>query len=153
MPILLVRHGHAGSRASWDGPDRDRPLSSKGLAQARSIATNLEKYCPVRLLSSPYVRCLETLAPLAAELGLEVEAVEELAEGRAYECLDLIRRLAGTDVALCTHGDVIPEVLLALASEDGLALGPYPREANGSVWVLDNAGSRFISASYIDAPV
>ena len=153
MPILLVRHGHAGSRASWDGPDRDRPLSSKGRAQARSIATNLEKYCPVRLLSSPYVRCLETLAPLAAELGLEVEAVEELAEGRAYECLDLIRRLAGTDVALCTHGDVIPEVLLALVSEDGLDLGPYPREAKGSVWVLDSAGSRFISASYIDAPV
>lgn len=153
MPILLVRHGHAGSRTSWDGPDRDRPLSSKGQAQALAIATNLEKYCPVRLLSSPYVRCLETLAPLAAALGLEVEAVAELAEGRAYECLELIRRLAGTDVALCTHGDVIPEVLLALANEDGLDLGPYPREAKGSVWVLDSAGSRFISATYIDAPV
>ena len=153
MPILLVRHGHAGSRGSWEGPDRDRPLSSKGRAQARSIATNLEKYCPVRLLSSPYLRCVETLAPLGEVLGLEVEAVEELAEGRAYECLELIRRLAGTDVALCTHGDVIPEVLQALASEDGLDLGPYPREAKGSVWVLDSAGSRFISASYIDAPV
>ena len=153
MPLLLVRHAHAGSRSAWDGPDRERPLSAKGRAQARSIATNLEKYAPATLFSSPYVRCIQTLDPLAVELGLDVEPVETLGEGRGYEALDLVRRLAGTDAALCTHGDVIPDVLLALAGEDGLDLGPYPREAKGSVWVLESDGVRFISATYIDAPV
>lgn len=153
MPILLVRHAHAGSRTAWEGPDRDRPLSGKGRAQARSLATDLEKYGPSRLLSSPYARCVQTLEPLGAVVGLDVELVDELGEGRAYEALELIRRVAGTDAAMCTHGDVIPAVLQVLAGEDGVDLGPYPREAKGSVWVLESAGRRFISATYLDAPL
>lgn len=151
--MLLVRHANAGSRSAWDGPDRDRPLSHAGRAQALALAGNLEKYSPARLISSPYVRCVETLQPLAGLLGLEVETDDSLGEGRAYETLELMRGLAGSDVALCTHGDVIPEVLQALAAEDGVDLGPYPRQAKGSVWVLDSAGPRFISATYIEAPI
>ena len=127
-------------------------MSPAGRAQTRSLAANLEKHALKRLLSSPYARCIQTFEPLGAAVGLQVEPVAALGEGRAYEALELVRRLAGSSVALCTHGDVIPELLQALVAEDGLDLGPYPRQAKASVWILETAGDRFISASYMEAP-
>lgn len=152
MPILLVRHADAGSRSTWEGPDTQRPLNSAGHAQAQVLAHILEKFAPKRLLSSPYARCVQTLEPLGMLLGLAVEPVEELAEGRSFEAFELIRSLADSNSAICTHGDVIPEVLRALAAEDELDLGPNPRQSKGSTWVLETAGRRFISAAYLPAP-
>lgn len=152
MPILLVRHGEAGSRSTWEGPDMQRPLTGAGHAQAQALAHILDKFAPKRLLSSPYTRCVQTLEPLAMVLGVDVEPVEELAEGRGYEAFELLREVAASDAALCTHGDVIPEILQTLAVDDGLDLGPNPRQAKGSTWVLESAGRRFIAASYLPAP-
>jgi broad specificity phosphatase PhoE len=86
---------------------------------------------------------------LAGELGLKVEAVDELAEGAGLDAVHLVRSLHDTHVALCTHGDVIPEILVALADEDHLDLGPAPRQAKGSTWVLESKNGRFISATYV----
>ena len=41
MLIHLIRHAHAGSRKAWPGEDDQRPLSSRGLAQSKAIATTL----------------------------------------------------------------------------------------------------------------
>jgi 8-oxo-(d)GTP phosphatase len=149
MPVLLIRHADAGSRRDWQGADRDRGLSKKGRRQSAALIPVVEKYAPARLLSSPYMRCSETLWPAAAALGVAIEIHEALAEGKAEDALRLIRSLAGEDVALCTHGDVIPEVLTALADEDRLDLGPEPRQAKGSVWVLEPDGDRFVGAEYL----
>lgn len=149
MPILLVRHGHAGSRKDWDGDDRSRPLTGRGRRQADGLVGLLEGHAPQRVLSSPYTRCVETVTPLAQHLGLAVEVVEELAEGHGEEALRLVRRLADDKVALCTHGDVIPDVLVTLADEDRVDLGRRPRQAKGSVWVLEAAGERFVRATYL----
>jgi hypothetical protein len=75
--------------------------------------------------------------------------VDALAEGSGVEAIDLVRSLMDDNVALCTHGDVIPEVLIALADEDGLDLGPHPRQAKGSVWVLHSSKGCFDRASYL----
>lgn len=149
MPVLLIRHADAGSRRDWQGVDRDRVLSKKGRRQAQALTPVVEKYAPTRLLSSPFRRCAETLQPAASALDLPVEVFEDLAEGRGVAALELIRSLAGEDVAICTHGDVIPDVLTALADEDRLDLGPEPRQAKGSVWVLEPSGERFVGAEYI----
>jgi 8-oxo-dGTP diphosphatase len=149
MPLLLIRHADAGSRRDWPGNDRDRGLSKKGWRQAEGLVPVVRKYAPSRLLSSPYLRCVYTLQPAAAALDLQIEVRDELAEGRAEAALKLIRGLAGEDVALCTHGDVIPEVLTALADEDRLDLGPEPRQAKGSVWVLERLEERFVGAEYL----
>ncbi|MHB1536490.1 MAG: SixA phosphatase family protein [Acidimicrobiales bacterium] len=149
MPVLLIRHAHAGPRRDWDGDDRTRPLTAKGLRQARSLVKTLAPWAPQRLLSSPYTRCLQTMEPLAAELSLRVEVVEDLAEGHGLAAVALVRALADEKVALCTHGDVIPEVLVALADEDRLDLGPSPRQAKGSTWVLEAMGGHFTRATYL----
>ena len=81
MTLYLVRHAKAGSRSSWDGDDRLRPLTKMGRREAEGIADLLRDAPLERVLSSPYVRCTETVAPLAARRGLEVEEHDALAEG------------------------------------------------------------------------
>ncbi|HEX3426155.1 MAG TPA: phosphoglycerate mutase family protein [Acidimicrobiales bacterium] len=149
MTLLLIRHGHAGSRKEWTGDDRLRPLSAKGRRQARALVHQLEPWPPSRVLSSPYRRCVDTVKPLAHDLGLKVEEVDELAEGAGWDAVELVRGLHDSHVALCTHGDVIPEILVALADEDRLDLGPAPRQAKGSTWVLRSARGRFLDATYV----
>ena len=70
MPLLVVRHAHAGRRSAYKGDDRARPLSPRGVVRARQLVLLLSEYRPQRILSSPYVRCCATVQPLAESLGL-----------------------------------------------------------------------------------
>jgi broad specificity phosphatase PhoE len=153
VSVLLIRHAHALPRRDWSGDDRLRPLSGRGQLQAPALVELIESWAPQRVLSSPYLRCLSTVAPLAGRLNLRVEPTEDLAEGHGLMAIALVRALADDKVALCTHGDVIPDVLVALADEDRLDLGPRPRQAKGSVWVLDATGGRFTKATYLPPPL
>ena len=139
MALFLVRHAKAGSRQRWAGDDVLRPLSNRGARQAKALVALLEPYgvgSIRRVVSSPYVRCIETVAPLAEQLGLKIEVVEELAEGRGPEALDLARSWLGEEVAACSHGDVVPFVVSELAHD---VPDPLP-SAKGSTWVLNAAG-------------
>ena len=71
--ILLVRHAKAGSRSQWGGDDDERPLSSSGREQAEHLGAFLPLFGPERIVSAPPLRCRDTIAPLAAELGLSVD--------------------------------------------------------------------------------
>jgi phosphohistidine phosphatase SixA len=148
--ILLVRHAEAAERARWHGDDRARPLTASGRAQAARLARSLQDQPISRVLSSAYLRCVETVSPLAARRGLRPELVgwlEEGADGAA--ALD---RLSGLgDAIACTHGDVVSGVLLELA-ERGVGLGPSPRMQKGSTWVLDVEGGRVSAARYLPPP-
>jgi len=149
VPVLLIRHAHAGSRKDWEGDDRLRPLSRKGMEQALGLQRRLATRGAARILSSPSRRCIDTVQPLADELGRKVEEVDDLAEGMGADALKLVRSMSGRRVAMCTHGDVIVEVLVALADEDRLDLGPAPHQAKGSVWVLEAARGKFVTATYL----
>jgi 8-oxo-dGTP diphosphatase len=152
MPILVVRHADAGERSRWDGDDRERPLSRRGWTQASKLVDLLDPYEPKRLLSSPYVRCRETLEPLATAAGLVVEEHPDLAEGTGNAAVSLVRSLAGGTAVLCSHGDVVPEVLESLVDADGMRLLSKRRWAKGSTWVLEEHDGRFVEARYLDAP-
>lgn len=149
MSLLLIRHAHAGARKDWDGDDRSRPLSGKGVRQADALLVNLAPWPVQRILSSPFRRCMQTMEPLAADLGLTVEPCPALGEGQGAKALQLVRALADEKVALCTHGDVIPDVLVSLADEDRIDLGPRPRQAKGSVWILEATSGHFTKATYL----
>jgi broad specificity phosphatase PhoE len=150
---LLVRHARAGSRKGWEGPDIERPLSKKGRRQADGLVDVLEPYGCKRILSSPYLRCSQTVEPLAEALGLEIEMRPELAEGAPADAtLTLVRQQAGTTAVFCTHGDIVPELLDALAREDGLELPHDYDYAKGSVWVIEEQNGKAVSARYLAAP-
>ncbi len=157
MDAFLVRHAHAGDRRKWKGPDDIRPLSEKGWRQAEGLVAVLSGEGVSRLLSSPSLRCVQTVEPLARRLGLEIEETVALAEGvDARDVVGLAREVStGPDdgaVVLSTHGDVIPTLLDALARADGLVLpDDYPC-AKGSTWRLRSEGGRFVKAEYIPPP-
>lgn len=151
--VLLLRHARAKSRRRWEGDDKERPLTKEGRAQAVALASLLAPFQPGRILSSPSLRCLQTVAPLADELALEVESCEDLAEGHGDKALDVLREMAPKTVVACSHGDVIPELLVAFSRRDGLDLPHHWAEMpKGSTWVLEGGGSGIESAYFLEAP-
>jgi broad specificity phosphatase PhoE len=153
MKLHVVRHAAAGSRSTWDGPDPDRPLTGKGRHQAASLAEELAGAGITRLLSSPYVRCVQTLEPLAAGLGIPVEIDARLAEGAGGgAALDLASELdAHGDAVLCSHGDVIPEMLHQLRC-DGTHFKDALQWPKGSTWVLTGDGHHWAKARFVPPP-
>ena len=153
--LLLVRHAKAGERQGWDGPDRLRPLSRKGAAQATQLAGALAGRNVTRVVSSPFLRCVQTVEPLAAKLGLGVEESDGLAEGASVDQIaGVLEAVRHETAVLCTHGDVIPTLLEYLARRDGLRVASGYPCAKASTWVLqgDDGGQGFVRAEYLPAP-
>ncbi|CAN5611643.1 MAG: histidine phosphatase family protein [Acidimicrobiia bacterium] len=151
MTLYLVRHAKAGSRRNWDGEDTMRPLSKKGWAQAEALADRLISAMPTALRSSPYVRCRQTLEPLAARLGIDVVDEEALREGASFgETFRLLADLPDGAVC-CSHGDVIPETIAGLHRR-GMRVDAEPLWTKGSVWLLERDGDEFTTADLWPPP-
>ena len=152
MKLYVVRHAHAGSRSAWRGDDRLRPLSKKGWRQAESIADELDDGGITALLSSPYIRCIETLRPLADRLSLGVDSDDRLGEGHdgagALSRIEQLRKDGEAGVAICSHGDVIPDLLTDLKVGGTTFHDPltWPK---GSTWVVSHDGKRWADARYV----
>ena len=150
-PMYLVRHAKAGSRHAWSGPDDQRPLTKPGRRQADALSDLLADRGVTRLVSSPYVRCRQTVEPLGQRLRLPVDLADELAEGTPlHEARRLIEKCTHEPTVLCTHGDVIGELLESLAGT-GL-IGPERRLEKGSTWVFEYQGDEITDARYLAPP-
>ena len=151
MTIHLVRHGKAGSRAAWAQPDELRPLSRVGREQAEALVRQLAGRPIDRILSSRFLRCVQSVEPLAEERGLTVEWAEGLAEeARDDEVIGLLKEVSKSEVVLSTHGNIIPVVLDHLAGW-GVTFHDAPQVwQKGSVWMLetDDEGT-FTDARYL----
>ncbi len=153
MAVHLVRHALAGAHLGPDEPDEMRPLTDKGKRQARSLVDQLTGFPITRVLSSPYLRCRQTVEPLAQKLGLAIEEHAGLLETADLEELwALLEELTRNqnDVVVCTHGNLIGPVIDRLHRR-GVPLGSSERDCKkGSTWTIktDNDGD-FVSASYM----
>ena len=143
-PLALVRHARAVGRGSWTGDDRLRPLDGAGRSRARDISRLLAAYAVTRLVSSPSVRCADTLRPYAAATGAALRTKDGLSEegyaadaGRAPRHLQrLLER--GAPAALCSHGPVLPPLLGALLP---LVHPDEPDSASVTAALQDAAGA------------
>jgi 8-oxo-dGTP diphosphatase len=150
--LYVVRHADAGQRSEWKGPDTTRPLSHKGERQAAGLRKLLADSGATRLVGSPFRRCIQTLEPLGSELGLPVEADARLAEGTgARGVLALAAEVADAPAVLCSHGDVIPDLLDALV-QSGLKLHDDLRWQKASTWVFSRDGGRLAKGRYLPPP-
>jgi len=108
---------------------------------------------PTRLLSSPYTRCLQTMELIAAKTGLAVGEEAALTPNAGPQAVELIRELGSGDasgrVVLCTHGEVIGDVLGVLAQHDGVRLSRRPPGLKGCVWILDFRKGEVATARYV----
>ncbi len=174
--VYVVRHCVAEARDTWRDDDLARPLSSKGLRQARAVADHFmtsserpplalsslagaddEVFIaleprPVKLVSSPAERCIATLRPLSQATGLAIETDELLSEGSdAALALARLQGLAfafGSGIVACSHGDVIWS-MLALIDRDGVDLPANADAKKGSIWALGVEGARVATARYL----
>ncbi len=152
MAIYVVRHAKAGDRGEWEGDDRLRPLTKSGRRQAEGLAAWLKKEPIDAILSSPYVRCLQTVEPLAEQRKLPIEPRPDLEEGSGGESiLRLAAEFKGRNVVLCTHGDLVEELLEHMIAQ-GLVLRARAQLEKGSTWILDEKNGRITGATYRPAP-
>ena len=146
--VFLVRHAKAADRYDWTGGDRDRPLADKGRKQADRLAAALRREQPVLVAASPWLRCRQTAAPLAAALGLGVELDDRL----GYDAPDVdawVRAAArdhpGQAVVGVSHGDLIPMYLLQSGLLDG-----FPDFRTGSLFRLEVSRGRVGEVQLVD---
>jgi len=111
-----VRHAKAGDREVWSGDDRQRPLTKKGMQQAEKLVALLAPLPVSAVYSSPFVRCVQTVEPLARVRQLEVKLSPSLEEGQGLEGLgEFLADRGLDDTVLSTHGDIVQELVDDLA--------------------------------------
>jgi phosphohistidine phosphatase SixA len=127
--ILLVRHGSAGDSSAWLGDDHERPLDARGRKQAKGLVKELARFDPAVVVSSPYLRCLQTVEPLARRIGADIDLRVELAYERPeHEARALVESLAGVTAVVCGHRGLEVVVL----GEEA------PKFRKGATFVLDD---------------
>ncbi len=154
MTVYLVRHADAKRRSNWHADDRLRPLTKKGERQAAALVDRLRDADVRRVLSSPAVRCIETVKPLAIKHSVAVEPADTLLEAQPTKAAlrTMLDAADGEgDVVLCTHGDLVPELLRALGKQ-GVRLVDDLRFAKGSTWVLAGHGRALTEGRYLPPP-
>jgi len=156
-PLLLVRHAKAGSRDAWHDADELRPLSKNGQRQVPPVRALAALFGSDRVHSAPHVRCVQTVQPIADDLGVKV-AEEELLTEKSYRGAETAaqRRLLeivadGGVPVVCSQGGVIPDLVSRLAAEAGLALDRVESK-KGSVWALFFDQGRLVAADYLAVP-
>ena len=151
--LYLARHAKAGERRLWHGDDRERPLSPKGWKQAELLATRLASLGVSALYSSPYVRCVQTLEPLAKRLDLDVQIDQRLSEDEPFEHLLAMLAEIPDGAVLSSHGDMIPAAIGALERR-GMEIRTPPDWRKASVWVLKrNTHGNIVHATVWPPPV
>jgi 8-oxo-dGTP diphosphatase len=150
--LYFVRHAKAASRSNWDEDDRVRPLSKSGFKQADELVTVLGPYAISAVLSSPYERCVQTVEPLARARRLKVQETRHLAEGaRLKGAFRFIEDPELDDTVLCTHGDVIQELVEDLIRRR-IVKASHLALDKGSTWVVEVEDGSPVGARYIPAP-
>ncbi len=168
--IYLLRHAKAVDREKWHGEDIERPLTPKGLKQAQGVAEALASASIKAILSSPALRCRDTVAPLARKTKrVPFEVVSFLAEGsdplKALHALvnwqNTTQERNGQEltegesrslsVVACSHGDVITGMLTELAQSKVITFSQI-LSAKGSLWILKTKGAEVVEAMYIEEP-
>jgi len=73
MEVYLIRHGETSGNVAHRHQAENSPLTTRGVEQARIIATKVKDLEPTHLLTSPLVRAVET----AREIGQVCDLIPE----------------------------------------------------------------------------
>jgi 8-oxo-dGTP diphosphatase len=168
VPLILVRHASAGDKADWAGDDLLRPLDAEGEADALLLARMLACFAPsARVISSPALRCTETVRPFAAGFGGSVEDEPVLAVPDRAADFPAARTSSGDTVGqlvrdlmaarrpavVCLHRENLPQALAAARSALGApspGKEPDPLLPKGGFWVVHAAGGELAALEHYE---
>ena len=99
--MILIRHAESSPHRAL--PESDWPLSPAGHRQAQDLADELAEAHISKLISSPYIRAIDTVKPLSERVGCEIDICDdlkerELCEGFRDDWHELIKK-AWTDLS------------------------------------------------------
>ena len=150
---VLIRHADAGSRAAWVGHDEWRGLTDLGQAQAVEAAARLRDLPILQILSSPSLRCRQTVVPLARELSLDVEPCWQL--GRTVKLKQALRFLSTEETAsavLCTHRETLQMLFAHLAEVEAVPADRVSPMTMAAAWILyGTVGRDVVRLEYLPA--
>ena len=153
VPVFLIRHTNAFVRKEWpkDEPDELRPVSRTGRKQALRLARHLQEVPFTRLVSSPYLRCIQTLEPFAESWGLDVTIARELSEEQPASGAEawVLASAADGPAALCTHGDIVHALIDELIERGVEREGDEIGYRKGSAWRLDVLDGSITRIGYV----
>jgi 8-oxo-dGTP pyrophosphatase MutT (NUDIX family)/phosphohistidine phosphatase SixA len=137
--LMVLRHGEARTRKSWNDDDRLRPLVAEGHAQAQAVVPLLAAYGASRIVTSSSLRCVDTVRPYAERSGRPMTRADGLSEEDATRrsVCACVEALVGSreNAVLCTHRPVLAAVYECLGVEP---LG----QATGELIVVHHRGGR-----------
>ena len=149
----MVRHAEAGDRERFLGDDSLRPLSQRGRKQAKVLSKRLYG-STLDLISSPHLRCVETLAPTSYLLRRAMMLATWLIEGESpmralKQLIDLSGDIGG--LVACTHGDVI-EGMIQVAMDAGAVPTGEPIAEKGSTTEFTIISAKVVAISFVAPP-
>ncbi|WP_035770048.1 NUDIX hydrolase [Arthrobacter castelli] len=120
-PIILLRHAKAKPRSTWTLAEGDRTLVASGHRQAKAVGRLLSAWRPKRVLTSPWVRCVQTVKPYAKMADPKVKQIDALTEAAHKRQPKKARAVAEgvfdkrKPVIICSHRPVLPTLLTVFA--------------------------------------
>lgn len=78
--LIIVRHSKAEARKRWQGTDANRPITPRGAAASFALMRELGCYSPTRIVSSPWLRCMESILQYAWHAQLPIHKAPALTE-------------------------------------------------------------------------
>ncbi|WTX00503.1 histidine phosphatase family protein [Streptomycetaceae bacterium NBC_01309] len=151
-PVIVLRHCGAVARTSQRDGDADRPLTVAGRLQAAALGDILAAFGPAAVLSSPSLRCLETVDPYCRREGVAVEVVPALSEeghaDRPDAAAELLKVLVAESapVIVCTHRPVLPPLLGSVGQAGQAGRDPNELLLPGEFLALHTAEGRVVAA-------
>lgn len=150
VPLVFLRHASAGSKAHWPGNDLDRPLDTRGAADADRLAGLLACFGSFRVITSAAERCVATVRPYAAASGAPV-AIEpaftvRTGDGQPRPAGAVAEIVAsGRPTVICAHGENLPALLAAGCAALGALPPEGPKLPKSAFWVLHTANGALIA--------
>lgn len=152
--LIILRHTKALERGDWDQEDSQRTLSEVGFDQAQLLLKHLEPFAIDEIYSSDYLRCVQTVTPLAHSRGLALTQVPSLNEATFDE--DPLRSVSFANalkqdeknILICSHNPVIPTMLRGilntkLKNKDLIKLEP------GDAWIVHRVRGEIVGLDYL----
>jgi len=140
--FIVLRHASAGRKLKNRAKDFERGLDVGGEYVAKRLHAKITEYLrPDTILSSPFRRCVQTVEPLAATLGLTIEEDERFTPDRTAAAIRRTFNDIPPNSVVCTHGEFISRLL-----------ANPPACAKGAFWVVERRKGKLSRLTYVEPP-
>jgi 8-oxo-dGTP diphosphatase len=152
--LIIVRHTKALERGDWDDDDSKRTLDERGVVQSEQLIQHLEPFGIDEIYSSDYIRCIQTVTPLAQSRGLKITEIPNLNEEnfeldpeRAISFVNAVKQ-DEKNILICSHNPVIPTMLRGilntkLKNKDLIKLEP------GDAWIVHRVRGEIVGLDFL----